>query len=237
MTAAPASPSTADCHVVDHLQPAHRAVLPRRARTISSRTGSTARSRTTGRSACPASRIAAPSPPIDWVQPGGGESGYIAVKPGDPNVVVGGAVGSGPGMGRLIHYDHRTGQERIISVWPEGYGMGTPPSEHRYRFQWTFPVFYSRWEPRELWIAGNRIFRSVDDGQHWEIAQRGSHPQRRDQDGAVGRAHHQRQYRRRGLRHHLRAGGVAARARRAVGGHRRRAGPPLPRSRADLAAR
>ncbi len=106
---------------------------------------------------------------IDWVQPGGGESGYIAVKPGDPNIVVGGSVGSGPGMGRLIHYDHRTGQERIISVWPEAYGMGTPPTEHRYRFQWTFPVFYSRWDPRELWIAGNRIFRSVDEGQSWEI--------------------------------------------------------------------
>jgi photosystem II stability/assembly factor-like uncharacterized protein len=106
---------------------------------------------------------------IDWVQPGGGESGYIAVKPGDPNIVVGGSIGTGPGMGRLIHYEHRTGQERIISVWPEGYGMGTPAAEHRYRFQWTFPVFYSRWEPRELWIAGNRVFRSVDEGQTWEI--------------------------------------------------------------------
>ena len=106
---------------------------------------------------------------IDQIQPGGGESGYIAVKPGDPAIVVGGAVGSGPGMGRLIHYDHRTGQERLISVWPEGYGMGIAPAEHRYRFQWTFPVFYSRWDPRELWIAGNRIFRSVDEGHTWEI--------------------------------------------------------------------
>jgi len=104
----------------------------------------------------------------DWVQPGGGESGYIAVKPGNPNIVVGGSVGSGPGMGRLIHYDHRTGQERVISVWPEAYGMGIAPVEHRYRFQWTFPVFYSRWDPKELWIAGNRIFRSVDEGQSWE---------------------------------------------------------------------
>jgi len=105
----------------------------------------------------------------DWIQPGGGESGYIAVKPGDPAIVVGGSVGSGPGMGRLIHYDHRTGQERIISVWPEAYGMGTPPAEHRYRFQWTFPLFYSRWDPRELWIAGNRIFRSLDEGHSWEV--------------------------------------------------------------------
>jgi photosystem II stability/assembly factor-like uncharacterized protein len=106
---------------------------------------------------------------IDQVQPGGGESGYIAVKPGDPAIVVGGAVGSGAGMGRLIHYDHRTGQERLISVWPEAYGMGIPPADHRYRFQWTFPVFYSRWDARELWIAGNRIFRSVDEGHTWEI--------------------------------------------------------------------
>ena len=104
----------------------------------------------------------------DWIQPGGGESGYIAVKPGDSNVVVGGSIGTGPGMGRLIHYDHRSGQERVISVWPEGYGMGVAPAEHRYRFQWTFPVFYSRWDPRELWIAGNRVFRSSDEGHRWE---------------------------------------------------------------------
>jgi photosystem II stability/assembly factor-like uncharacterized protein len=106
---------------------------------------------------------------IDWVQPGGGESGYIAVKPGDPNIVVGGSIGTGPGMGRLVHYDHRSGQERIISVWPEAYGRGVAPAEHRYRFQWTFPVFYSRWDPRELWIAGNRVFRSVDEGHRWEV--------------------------------------------------------------------
>jgi photosystem II stability/assembly factor-like uncharacterized protein len=105
----------------------------------------------------------------DWIQPGGGESGYLAVKPGDPAIVVGGSIGTGPGMGRLVHYDHRSGQERIISVWPEAYGMGIPPAEHRYRFQWTFPVFYSRWDPRELWIAGNRVFRSVDEGQSWEV--------------------------------------------------------------------
>jgi photosystem II stability/assembly factor-like uncharacterized protein len=105
----------------------------------------------------------------DWVQPGGGESGYIAVKPGDPNIVVGGSIGTGPGNGRLIHYDHRTGQERVISVWPEAYGMGIPPSEHRYRFQWTFPLFYSRWNRDELWCAGNRVFRSTDEGQTWEL--------------------------------------------------------------------
>jgi hypothetical protein len=47
--------------------------------------------------------------------------------------------------------------------------MGTPPAEHRYRFQWTFPVFYSRWNPSELWISGNRVFRSTDEGKSWEV--------------------------------------------------------------------
>ena len=70
--------------VVDDLQPADRAVLPRVRRRPAARTGSTARSRTTGRSACRASRTAGAITAIDWVQPGGGESGYIAVKPGDP---------------------------------------------------------------------------------------------------------------------------------------------------------
>ncbi len=37
----------------------------------------------------------------DWYQPGGGESGYIAVKATDSNIVVGGAIGSGAGNGRL----------------------------------------------------------------------------------------------------------------------------------------
>ena len=149
-------------------------------------------------------------------------------------MVVAGAVGSGPGMGRLIHYDHRSGQERMISVWPEGYGMGVAPAEHRYRFQWTFPLFYSRWDPRELWTAGNRIFRSLDEGHTWEVvspdltrndpAKLGlsGGPITRDNTAPRSAAGSS-------------AGGVAARTWRAVGGRRRRAGAPLG-GRAALAA-
>ena len=40
---------------------------------------------------------------------GSGESGYIAVKPDDPDVVFVGAIGSSPGGGNsLQRYDHRT---------------------------------------------------------------------------------------------------------------------------------
>ena len=113
--------------------------------------------------------------------------------------------------------------------------MGTPPAEHRYRFQWTFPVFYSRWDPRELWIAGNRIFRSRRRGTELGGREPGPHAERSGEARALGRPDHARQHRRRGVLHDLRARRVAARARRAVGGHRRRPRPPLARPRPHVA--
>jgi photosystem II stability/assembly factor-like uncharacterized protein len=105
----------------------------------------------------------------EWFEPGGGESGYIAIKPNDTNVIVAGAIGSGAGTGRLIHYDRRTDHEKMISVWPETYGMGIGAGEHKYRFQWTFPILFSRWDPNVLYIAGNRIFKSTNVGISWEV--------------------------------------------------------------------
>ena len=58
---------------------------------------------------------------------GTGESGYIAVKPDDPNIVMVGAVGSSPGgLGALQKYDHRTGQIQLINVWPQPYTVLAP---------------------------------------------------------------------------------------------------------------
>ncbi|HEX3722965.1 MAG TPA: glycosyl hydrolase, partial [Nitrolancea sp.] len=93
----------------------------------------------------------------DWYQPGGGESGYLAVKPTDSNIVVGGAIGSGAGNGRLIRYDHRTHEQRIITVWPEATGMGYGARDLKYRFQWTFPILYSPHNPDTLYVTSNHV--------------------------------------------------------------------------------
>ena len=53
----------------------------------------------------------------DWYEVGGGESGYIAVRPDDPNIVY-----AGNYQGYLTRYDHRTRQARNITVWPEAGG-------------------------------------------------------------------------------------------------------------------
>jgi len=99
---------------------------------------------------------------------GHGESGYIAVDPRDDNVVYCGAVGSsGGGGGPLLRYDHRTGRSQKITVWPES-GYGEDPAGWRHRFPWTFPVGHSPHDPGVLYTAGERVFRSRDEGHSWE---------------------------------------------------------------------
>ena len=105
----------------------------------------------------------------EWIEPGGGESGHISVKPTDPNIVVGGGIGSGEGDGRLIRYNHRTGQHQNISAWPVETGMGDGAKDLRYRFQWTFPIQYSPHDPDTLYVTSNHVHRSTDEGMSWEV--------------------------------------------------------------------
>jgi photosystem II stability/assembly factor-like uncharacterized protein len=105
----------------------------------------------------------------EWFEPGGGESGYLAVNPRNPDIVFGGAIGSGAGNGRLTRYDRRTGQERNVTVWPDVNGMGNGAKELKYRFQWTFPLFYSQHEPDALYATSNVVHRSTDEGQSWSV--------------------------------------------------------------------
>ncbi|HLZ26584.1 MAG TPA: glycosyl hydrolase [Chloroflexota bacterium] len=106
----------------------------------------------------------------DWFAPGGGESGYVAVKHDDPNVVV----GSGPQSRRVFNhymtaYDRRTGAKRDITVWPELYGWGEGAESLKYRFQWTFPIVFSRHQPDVLYACSNHVHRSTDIGASWEV--------------------------------------------------------------------
>ena len=100
---------------------------------------------------------------------GSAESGHIAVHPDDPDIVFAGAVGSSPGGGgNLLRYDHRTGQVRIVTAWPElAWGWG--PKDQKYRFQWTFPILFSPHDSSVLYITGNQVFRSTDQGSSWDV--------------------------------------------------------------------
>ncbi len=93
---------------------------------------------------------------------GGGESGYIAIRPDDPNIVF-----AGNYQGIITRYDRRTGQSRNIMVWPES-SAGEGAIDVKYRFQWTCPIVLSPHDPNTLYHAGNRVFRSRDEGSSWQ---------------------------------------------------------------------
>ncbi|MCE2490116.1 MAG: glycosyl hydrolase [Anaerolineae bacterium] len=99
---------------------------------------------------------------------GTGESGYIAVRPDNPDVLYVGAIGSSPGGGNsLQRYDHRAQQIRLISTWPEAM-RGEAPADCRYRFAWTYPIVISPHDPDTLYVGGNQVLRSGNEGQSWE---------------------------------------------------------------------
>jgi photosystem II stability/assembly factor-like uncharacterized protein len=97
-----------------------------------------------------------------WYDVGGGESGWIAPSPKNPNVIFAGSYG-----GLITRYDRRTGQSRNVTVWPDN-PMGAGAEAMKYRFQWNFPIVFSPHEPHALYAGGNVLFRSTNEGQSWE---------------------------------------------------------------------
>ena len=100
---------------------------------------------------------------MDWYDVGGGESGFIAVRPDNPNIVYSSDL---PGLG-VTRYDHATRQIREIGPWGEA--GGDEQGALRYRFNWSVPVVLSPHDPGVLYIAGNVLFRTRDEGASWEI--------------------------------------------------------------------
>jgi len=98
----------------------------------------------------------------DWEPTAGGESGHVAAKPDEPDVVYGGSYG-----GFLVRVDHRTGEIRAVNVWPDN-PMGWGAAELKYRFQWNYPIFFSPHDPDTLYTAANVLFKSTDQGQTWQ---------------------------------------------------------------------
>ena len=99
----------------------------------------------------------------DWYPVGGGESGYIAPKPGERDIVYAGSYG-----GYLTRHDHRTGQERNVNPHPEN-PMGWGAGDLKHRFQWTFPIIVSPHDPNTVYAASHVVHRSTDEGHSWQV--------------------------------------------------------------------
>ena len=99
----------------------------------------------------------------DWEPTAGGESAHIAVDPLNNNIVYGGSYG-----GYLTRVNHETNTVRGINVWPDN-PMGYGAEGMKYRFQWNFPIHFSKHNPKKLYTFSNRVHVSENEGQSWEI--------------------------------------------------------------------
>jgi photosystem II stability/assembly factor-like uncharacterized protein len=98
----------------------------------------------------------------DWYEVGGGESGYIAPDPRDPDIVYANA-----DSGQMTRYDHRTGNLRDVSMYPLDVS-GNGADQLEYRIQWTEPVFVSVHDSNVLYTAAQFVLKSADQGHSWQ---------------------------------------------------------------------
>jgi hypothetical protein len=92
----------------------------------------------------------------DWYKSMDGDGFYVQIDPTDPTVVY-----SEAHYGRLVRFDTRTGERHLIQPQPaEG---------EKYRWNWSAPLLISSHDHRTLYFAANKVFRSRDRGDAWEV--------------------------------------------------------------------
>ncbi|HTU82785.1 MAG TPA: hypothetical protein VMF61_11685 [Candidatus Acidoferrales bacterium] len=92
-----------------------------------------------------------------------GESTFVAPEPGDPLVTYGSGYYSS-----FARLNRVTGQEKNVSPWPR-YMAGAAAEDTKYRFGWTHPILFSPADPKELLVAAQVVFSSMDHGQTWSV--------------------------------------------------------------------
>ena len=99
----------------------------------------------------------------DWESTAWGESAHIAVDPLNNDIVYGGSYG-----GYLTRVNHKNKTRRAINVWPDN-PMGFGAEGMKYRFQWNFPIIFSKHNPKKLYTFSNQVHVSENEGQSWEV--------------------------------------------------------------------
>jgi photosystem II stability/assembly factor-like uncharacterized protein len=98
----------------------------------------------------------------NWFEVGGGESGFIAPDPKDPEIIY-----ANSDSGQMSRYDHRTNNFRDVSVYPLDVS-GNGAANLQFRLQWTEPLFVSQYDSNVLYTAAQFVLRSPDQGRSWK---------------------------------------------------------------------
>lgn len=87
---------------------------------------------------------------------GGGDGFHVQVDPDDWRYVYSESQG-----GAVSRLNQQTGEQR--SIRPR------PPQGERYRFNWSSPIVISPHNNKTVFFGGNRLFKSVDRGNNWQV--------------------------------------------------------------------
>ena len=98
----------------------------------------------------------------DWEETAGGESGSHAIYANDQEIIFGGEYG-----GLMIRLNHRTNEQQATNVWPNN-PMGHGAEDMKYRFQWNYPIIFSKHNPDKLYTFSNHVHSSTDMGKSWQ---------------------------------------------------------------------
>ncbi|MDP4963844.1 MAG: glycosyl hydrolase, partial [Salibacteraceae bacterium] len=94
---------------------------------------------------------------FDWFITRGGDGFEPAVDPTNPDIVY-----SQSQYGWLVRYNRKTGEK--VNIKPiERKG------EAPYRWNWDAPLLISPHDPKRLYFAANKVFKSNDRGSSWEV--------------------------------------------------------------------
>ncbi|MDB4916291.1 MAG: glycosyl hydrolase [Gemmatimonadetes bacterium] len=95
-------------------------------------------------------------------QAGGGEPGYIATDPNDPDLFYAGTNNGG----YLDKFNRRTNVHREVNPYPWFYS-GEPSKDIKERWQWTYPIIFSPVDPKTLYVSSQRLWRTTNGGRSW----------------------------------------------------------------------
>jgi photosystem II stability/assembly factor-like uncharacterized protein len=97
----------------------------------------------------------------DWGSVGGADGMQPRVDPTDPDTVY-----TMSQNGAIVRLDRKTGATK--SIRPQGQGKGAPQGKNPARWNWDTPFIISPHDPKRLYLAGSRLFKSDDRGDTWK---------------------------------------------------------------------
>lgn len=93
----------------------------------------------------------------DWFVTNGGDGFWSQIDPEDPNIVYAEAQ-----YGNMVRYDKRSGE--AIDIRPE-----PRQAEDSYKWNWNTPLLISPHSHTRLYCSANKVFRSDDRGNTWQV--------------------------------------------------------------------